>query len=278
MSVGAPYFNATFLPIMAPLVVAMAVGPLLPWKRADLLGALGRLKVAAVLSLLAGLLAVYLHSGGPLVAWLGMALAAWLFAGSLTEWAGRVKLFRAPLVESWRRARGLPRSAHGMTLAHAGMAVVIAGVTGSAAWQGEVVRIMKPGEVAELGGYEYRLEGVETVRGPNYTSDMARFTVLRDGKQVTVLTPEKRIYDVQRRETTEAAIHTTGMADLYAVIGKPDGRGGWTVRLYHEPLVPWIWAGTLIMVLGGAVSLSDRRLRVGAPAARRRRKPAPAPA
>ncbi len=93
-----------------------------------------------------------------------------------------------------------------------------------------------------------------------------------------MLTPEKRIYDVQRRETTEAAIHTTGLADLYAVIGKPDGRGGWTVRLYHEPLVPWIWAGTLIMVLGGAVSLSDRRLRVGAPAARRRRKPAPAPA
>ena len=95
---------------------------------------------------------------------------------------------------------------------------------------------------------------------------------------MTLLTPEKRVYDVQRRETTEAAIHTTGLADLYAVIGDPDGRGGWTVRIYHEPLVPWIWAGTLIMVAGGAVSLSDRRLRVGAPAARRRRKPAPATA
>jgi cytochrome c-type biogenesis protein CcmF len=277
VSVGAPYFNATFLPIMAPLVVAMAIGPFLPWKRADLLGALGRLKAAALLSLLAGLVAAYLYRGGPLVAWLGMALAAWLFAGALTEWAGRIKLFRAPLGESWRRARGLPRSAHGMTLAHAGLAVVIAGITGSAAWQGEVVRVMQPGEVAELGGYEYRLEGVETHRGPNYTSDMASFTVFRDGRQVAVLTPEKRIYDVQRQETTEAAIHTTGLADLYAVIGNPDGRGGWTVRLYHEPLVPWIWAGTFIMVAGGAVSLSDRRLRVGAPAARRR-KPAPATA
>jgi cytochrome c-type biogenesis protein CcmF len=276
VSVGAPYFNATFLPIMAPLVVAMAIGPLLPWKRADLLGALGRLKVAALLTLLAALMAVYLQRGGPLVAWLGMALAAWLFAGALTEWAGRIKLFRAPLSESWRRAGRLPRSAYGMTLAHAGLAVAIAGITASAAWQGEVVRIMKPGDIAELGGYSYRLEGVETHRGPNYTSDTASFTVLRDGREVTVLTPEKRIYDVQRRQTTEAAIHSTGLADLYAVIGDADGRGGWTVRIYHEPLVPWIWAGALIMVAGGAVSLSDRRLRVGAPT--RRRKTAPAPA
>jgi cytochrome c-type biogenesis protein CcmF len=276
ISVGAPYFNATFVPIMVPLVVAMAVGPLLPWKRADLLGALGRLKAVAVLAFAAALVAVYLHRGGPFMAWLGMALAVWLFAGALGEWAGRVRLFRAPIGESWRRAVGLPRSAYGMTLAHAGLAVAIAGMTASAAWQGEVVRVMKPGEVAELGGYSYRLEGVETLRGPNYTSETATFTVQRDGRDIARLTPEKRRYDVQRRETTEAAIHTTGLADLYAVIGDPDGRGGWTVRLYHEPLVPWIWAGALLMVAGGAVSLSDRRLRVGAPA--RRRKAAPAAA
>jgi cytochrome c-type biogenesis protein CcmF len=276
VSVGAPYFNATFLPIMAPLVVAMAIGPLLPWKRADLSGALGRLKVVALLTLLAALVAVYLHRGGPLFAWLGMALAAWLFAGALTEWAGRIKLFRAPIGESWRRARGLPRSAYGMTLAHAGLAVVIAGITASAAWQGEVVRIMKPGDIAELGGYAYRLEGVRRLRGPNYTSDTASFTVLQDGREVALLMPEKRIYDVQRRETTEAAIRTTALADLYVVIGDADGRGGWTVRIYHEPLVPWIWAGAFIMVAGGAVSLSDRRLRVGAPT--RRRKTATAPA
>ena len=274
VSVGAPYFNATFVPIMAPLVVAMAIGPLLPWKRADLPGALGRLKAAALLAVAAAFAAVYLHRGGPLVAWLGMALAAWLAAGTLTDWTGRIKLFRAPAGESWRRARSLPRSAYGMTLAHFGLAVAIAGITASAAWKGETVRIMTPGDVADLGGYGYRLDGVETLRGPNYTSDTASFTVLRDGREVARLTPEKRRYDVQRRETTEAAIHTTGIADLYAVIGDPDGRGGWTVRIYHEPLVPWIWAGALLMVAGGAVSLSDRRLRVGAPA--RRRKTAPA--
>jgi cytochrome c-type biogenesis protein CcmF len=117
---------------------------------------------------------------------------------------------------------------------------------------------------------------VRSLRGPNYSSNMATFTVSRDGRPVAVLTPEKRLYDVQGNETTEAAIHTTGLADLYAVIGDPDGRGGWTVRIFHEPLVPWIWAGVLIMVAGGALSLSDRRLRVGAPI--RRRKAAPATA
>jgi cytochrome c-type biogenesis protein CcmF len=276
VSVGAPYFNATFVPIMMPLVAAMAIGPLLAWKRADLAGALGRLKAAGLLAVAAALVAVYLHRGGPLFAWLGLALAAWLAAGTLTEWAGRVRLLRVPIGESWRRARRLPRSAYGMTLAHAGLAVAITGITASAAWQGEVVRVMTPGEVAQLAGYAYRLDGVETLRGPNYTSDTARFTVLRDGREIARLAPEKRRYDVQRRETTEAAIHTTGLADLYVVIGDPAAGGGWTVRIFHEPLVPWIWAGALLMVAGGAVSLSDRRLRVGAPA--RRRKTAPATA
>ena len=119
---------------------------------------------------------------------------------------------------------------------------------------------------------------VRPQRGPNYAAERATFTVTRDGAPVAVLSPEKRFYDVQRRETTEAAIHTTGLADLYAVVGDADGRGGWTVRIYHEPLVPWIWAGSIIMMIGGLVSLSDRRLRVGAPARRRKRPGSPAPA
>ncbi len=187
-----------------------------------------------------------------------------------------MKLFRAPLATTWSRARHLPRSAYGMTLAHAGLAIAIAGMTASATWKGEVILNMRPGETVELAGYSYRFEGVRTLRGPNYTSDMATFTVTRDGRTVTVLTPEKRLYDVQRSQTTEAGIHTTVLADLYTAIGDADGQGGWTVRIYHQPLVPWIWAGALIMVAGGAISLTDRRLRVGAPT--RRRKPAPATA
>ena len=274
VSVGAPYFNATFAPLMVPLIAAMAIGPLMSWKRADMAGVFGRLKFAAAAGVVAALAALYLHSGGPVLAILGMALAAWLFTGAVVEWAERVKLFRIPLAGSWARARHLPRSAYGMMLAHGGLAIAVAGMVAAANWQGEVVRVMRPGETADLAGYSYRFDAVRSLRGPNYTSNMATFTVSRDGRMVAVLTPEKRLYDVQRRETTEAAIHTTGLADLYVVIGDPDGRGGWTVRIFHEPLVPWIWGGVLIMVAGGILSLSDRRLRVGAPVRRRRAAPA----
>jgi cytochrome c-type biogenesis protein CcmF len=127
---------------------------------------------------------------------------------------------------------------------------------------------MRPGETLDLAGYTYRFDGVERIKGPNYSGDMGTFVVSRGRREIARLTPEKRVYDVKQMPTTEAGIHTTGFADLYTVVGDPDGQGGWTVRIFHEPLVPWIWAGAIIMVLGGTVSLSDRRLRVGAPARR----------
>ena len=258
---------------MAPLVAAMAAGPFLAWKRADLAGVLGRLKVALAAAVVAVLLALYLQ-GGPVLPVIAMGLAAWLFVGALSEWAERVKLFRAPVAESLHRARSLPRAAYGMTLAHAGLAIAIAGMTAAASWKAEEVRIMRPGESVDLAGYTYRFEGVEKLdvdprEDRNYSSDMATFTVTRGESFVARLTPEKRLYPVQDMQTTEAAIHTTGLADLYTVIGDADGSGGWTVRIFHEPMVPWIWAGALIMVLGGAVSLTDRRLRIGAPMRRR---------
>jgi cytochrome c-type biogenesis protein CcmF len=270
-TVGAPYFNLTFVPIMTPLIAIMALGPMLSWKRADLAGVLGRMKAALAAAIAAALLALYL-TGGPVVPALGMGLAAWLFIGALSEWAGRIRLLRVSPAETWRRTLNLPRSAHGMTLAHAGMAVAIVGIIGSASWKVEEILIMRPGDSVSVAGYDYRLEGVDQVQGPNYVSDMARITVTRDGRPVTVQRPERRLYTVQRMPTTEAAIYTTGLADLYTAIGDPDGRGGHTVRVFHEPLVPWIWAGAILMMLGGVVSLSDRRLRIGAP---RRTRPAP---
>ena len=128
---------------------------------------------------------------------------------------------------------------------------------------------MRPGETVTVAGYDYRFDGVTQVAGPNYVAQRGQFTVSRDGEPVAVLTPEKRNYSAGGMPTTEAGIHTTGLADLYTVVGDPDGKGGWTVRLFHEPLVPWIWAGVLAMVAGGLVSLSDRRLRVGVPSRRR---------
>ncbi len=278
VSVGPPFFNATFVPLMVPLVFLMAIGPMLPWKRGDLAGALARLKLAGLGALVAAGIAFYVQSGGPLLAVAAIGLAAWLFIGALVEWSDRVKLFRAPLGESWRRARTLPRAAHGMTLAHAGLAVVIAGTIGSSVWKGEVVTNLKPGETLEIAGYSLLFEGVGKLDGPNYRAERGRFTVTRDGEVIAVMFPEKRIYEVQNMPTTEAAIRTTFFSDLYVVIGDADDQGGWTVRVYHEPLVPWIWLGCLSMVLGGLVSLSDRRLRVGAPTRQSKSRSASRPA
>ncbi len=269
VSVGFPYYNKTFLPVMVPLIALAAVGPLLPWKRGDLLGALQRLQAAGAFALLMVALSWYLHRDGPVLALLGIGLGAWLLAGSAVELAERIKLFAAPWSETRRRAAALPRAAWGMTLAHGGIAIVILGITGSSAWKVEEILVMHPGETVRVAGLDYRFDGVSEVAGPNYSATRGQFTITRDGAPVAVLTPEKRAYPAAGMPTTEAGIHTTGMADLYTVLGDPDGQGGWTVKLFYEPMVPWIWAGVLIMAAGGLASLSDRRLRIGAPARRR---------
>jgi cytochrome c-type biogenesis protein CcmF len=266
VSVGPPYYNATFMPIILPLIALTAIGPLLSWKRADLPGALGRLKFALAIAIIAALIAWWIH-GGPALALLGVALAAWLFVGALTELIGRS---RALSPGGLGRLRRLPRAAWGMTLAHGGIALAILGMTGSAAWKQEDIRVLRPGESAAIAGYSYRLDQVFPVPGPNYEATRARFTVsvlgnAEGSKPVAVLYPEKRSYPVAETTTTQAAIRMLGLADLYGVIGEPDGKGGWAVRFYYEPLVPLIWIGCLIMAAGGIVSLSDRRYRVGAP-------------
>jgi len=274
VSVGPPYFNATFGPLMVPLVAAMAIGPMLSWKRADLAGALGRLKLAALLTVLTILAALWLQGVKPVLALLGIALAAWAFFGALVEFAERIKLGRAPLRVSWDRAKGLPRSAWGLTIAHAGLGIAITGMVGSTAWMTERIELMEPGATMEVAGYQMTFRGVEQIRGPNYIADQGTIEVTRDGDPVAVLTPEKRWYPVAQMQTTEAAIHTTFVSDIYAALGEPKDGGAWSIRAYHHPLVPWIWFGCVVMVIGGMASLSDRRLRIGAPA--RRKTPAAA--
>ncbi|MFO1060780.1 MAG: heme lyase CcmF/NrfE family subunit [Dongiaceae bacterium] len=276
VSVGAPYFDRTFGPLMALLAVALPVGPMLAWKRGDLAGALGRLW-AALLAAAAAFAIGWWIRGGPLPALCGLALGGWLLVGSLVELVERLRPGRG-LGQAWQRARSLPRAAYGMTLAHAGLAVAILGITGASAWKGEVIRIMHPGESVSLAGVDYRFDGVEPAVGANYRVERGRFTASRDGRTIAVLTPERRFYPVQQQTTTGAALHTTLLNDLYAVLGEPDGKGGWTVRIYDQPLVPLLWIGFLIMALGGVVSLSDRRLRVGAPQRARRAAALPAAA
>jgi cytochrome c-type biogenesis protein CcmF len=271
ISVGAPFFNATFVPLMTPLLVIVVIGPFMAWKRADLAGAFERLWVAAGGALLAALVTWYLHSGGPLLAVFGMAVAAWLVVGALTELAERTRIFRGPLGESWNRARHLPRAAYGMTLAHAGLGIVLAGIVGMTAWKTEHILVMHPGDSVDLAGQTMTLEGVTPYQGSDYAAQRATITLSSGGRVVATLHPEKRTFPVAHTSTTETAIRTNGFGDVYAVLGDSDGKGGWTVRLYYNPLAPFIWFGAVVMVLGGLVSLSDRRYRIGAPSRRRPR-------
>ncbi|HBC55040.1 MAG TPA: heme lyase NrfEFG subunit NrfE, partial [Alphaproteobacteria bacterium] len=265
VTVGPPYYNATFVPLMIPLLIAMSIGPLLAWKRGDLPGVLQRLKFAAIMSALIGLATLYLSWGGPVLAAFGIALGAWLILGPVTDAVERTKLFRAPLAQSWARARGLPRASWGAMMAHAGMGVLVLGITGSTAWTEEKITVMRQGETVTVGGYDYRFEGAEQVAGPNYSAIRGHFSASRDGREIATLAPEARSYPTPPMDTTEAAIHPRLSGDLFAVIGERQADGGWAARLYFRPFLSWIWGGCILMTLGGVISLTDRRHRVGAP-------------
>jgi len=270
LSVGFPFFNRSFVPMMVPMIVAAGIGPMLAWKRGDLLGALQRLWVAYIATALVLLVTFYLTYGGPVMAVLGLGLAAWLFTAVLTELADRVRLFRIPLADSWRRAVNLPRASYGMSVAHLGLAVSVAGFAASPFAQ-EAIEILKPGGAIHIAGYEITLEHVDRLPGPNYVADDATIRVTSGGSLVTVMHPERRYFQLQNQTTGETAIRTNLLADLYVALGDADTKGDWTVRVYWKPLVPWIWLGAVIMAFGGMVSLSDRRWRVGVAARASRR-------
>ena len=280
VSVGPPYFNATFIPLMLPLVAALGVGPLLSWKRGDLKGALMRLKVAFVITAVVFVFMAYLLWGRSVFGMLGMALAAWLVTAIVTEVVERIGLTRGVgAAAAWGRARSLPRAYVGMLVAHLGVAVALVGMTGSSLWQSERIIVMQPGETETVAGYTFAFEGARPVQGPNYEATEGTFQVTHDGAPIATLHPQKRQYFVGGRETTEASIRTRPLGDIYAVVGDAqEAEGAYTVRLYFKPVVSWIWLGAGLMAVGGLISLTDRRLRVGAPTRARRRGAAPQPA
>ena len=269
ISVGAPFFNRTFVPLMVPVLVAMAVGPMLAWKRGDLGAALQRLYFAFGASVVLVLVLLYITSGGPVLAILGLGLGLWTALGVVTEYADRIRLFRVSLAQSWRRAVGLPRATLGMTLAHLGIAVTVAGISVQAFDQ-EYLGFMQVGSDVKLAGYVLHLDKVERVQGPNFIADDASIEVWRDGKLVATQHPQRRYFALQDQTTGMTAIRSGLVADLYLALGDPDEQGGWTVRAYWKPMVSWIWLGGLIMAIGGMVSLSDRRWRIGVAAKARR--------
>ena len=265
ISVGAPFFNFTFVPLIAPLLVAVPFGPMLAWKRGDLVAAWQRLVAAAVLTLIAVVAVLAWQQRGPWLAPFGIGLGIWLIAGALTEIAFRVKLVDGSVGEAWRRFGNLPRSAYGTALAHAGLGIVVIGIVATTTWRSETILALKPKETAEIAGYQLTFEGVAPRQGPNYRERVGLFKVARGGQEVTTLEPSKREFTVERSGTTEAGIHASWRGDLYVVLGDQLKDGAYSVRLYFHPLVRLIWLGAVVMFIGGGLSLSDRRLRVGAP-------------
>jgi cytochrome c-type biogenesis protein CcmF len=265
ISVGAPFFNLTFGPLFVPLMIAMPFGPMLPWKRGDLLGAAQRLLAAGVVALFAIAIVWAWARGGSALAPLAIGLAVFVIAGALTDLVERIGLLRMPLATAARRARGLPRSAWGTAFAHAGIGIALIGIVCETTWNSEYIATMKPENVAPVAGYELQLLGVTQAQGPNYREQVATFTVKLDGQRIAVMTPSKRTFTTRGMSTTEAALFTRGASQLYISLGDPTADGGITVRIYHKPLVLLIWFGPVLMAFGGLLSLSDRRLRVGAP-------------
>ncbi|MBP5858064.1 heme lyase CcmF/NrfE family subunit [Marivibrio halodurans] len=268
ISVGPPYFNLTFTPIMGVLVIALGVGAMLPWKRGDLGAVTRRLTVACVVTAVLMGLAALLYWQRSALAVAGLGMAAWLAAATLTQLWQRVRpTARIGVGEGVRRMAGLPRAAWGMTLAHLGVAVIVAGATGASLLTQETISSGGPGDRFTVGDYAFTLESVDRVAGPNYAAERGTFRVTdaETGDEIATLHGERRRYVAGGQETTEAGIRSDLGGDLYAVLGQPTDDGGWTVRLYRKPLVPWLWIGSGLLVLGGLFSLSDRRLRVGAP-------------
>jgi len=269
VSVAAPYFNAVFVPLMIPLLLVMAVGPFLAWKRGNIAALPGRIWPAVVLLLVGLGLAIWWQGAAAPLEILGLATGIWLLASVLVELAGRINLFRTSLGGSMKRAVDLPRGAWGMSVAHAGMGLVVIGMAASISWEREVISLKYPGDSSTLGAYEITLQDVALKQGPNYRYHEGTFIVRRDGAVIATLYPEIRNYTDPVTQTTEAAIYPLISGDLYAVIAEsganniPGEPKRWGVRLYHKPLIGWMWLGAFMMFVGGGLSLSDRRLRVG---------------
>ncbi len=260
ISVGPPYFDTVFVPLMTPAIFLMGIGPIAQWKKASLPVLAMQLRWAFGASVATALLLPFvLGKWTPLLS-LGLLLSAWIVTTTLVNIRERVSHLSAKNFMSGLSA--LPRAYWGMVLAHCGIAVFIVGVTMVKGFEVEQDLRMNVGETATIGGYTFRFDGAQDVKGPNYRAARGTVAVSKDGREVTVMYPEKRLYSVQNQAMTEAAIDSGLWRDLYVSLGEPLENGAWSVRLYHKPFVDWIWGGCLIMALGGLLAVSDRRYRL----------------
>ena len=258
LSVGPPYFNTVFVPLMAPAAFLIGVGPIARWKQAKLPELAVRLRLAFALSLVTAALLPFVIGGWKWRTSLGLLLSCWIVATSIQNIWSRV---RSQAAESslFTKLKTPSRSYYGMHLAHIGVAVFIAGVTVVTSYQTEKDVKMNIGDTVSVGGYEFRLANLSQYQGPNFQAVRADMAVTTNGSEVAMMHPEKRAFTASQNVTSETAIDRSIFRDLYLSLGEEVPGGGWTVRVYHKPLVNWIWGGALLMAIGGGFAVTDRR-------------------
>ncbi len=274
LSVGPPFFNMAFTPFMVALAMVLPIGAMLPWKRGNLSRTMRPLWGLAVFSVAMGAVTWALQTGNSPLVPIGLALAVWVVLGSCADLWSRTG--RGDVTGRLRRLTRLPRADWGKATAHAGLGISVFAVASLMGWETEDIRVVQIGESYDKGAYTLTLDSVDRVQGPNYTSTMATISAERDGRHVTTLYPEKRFYPIAGMPTTQAAIDYGIWRDLYITLGDPQDNGGWAVRTYIKPFANWLWFGSALMALGGLLSLSDRRYRVAAGAAKQPRGAVPA--
>jgi len=264
ISVGPPYFDTVFLPLMVPMIFLMGLGPIARWKKADLPDMASRMKWAAAVSLVMALILPFVMGEWFALTSLGFALAFWVFSSIVVSMSERLRKTAGSGSGKSLFARiiALPNAYLGMNIAHVGIAVFIMGVTMVNTYEVEKDMRMEVGDTVTMSGYTFRFDGVTEIEGPNYKASRGQVLVTVDGKTTTVLFPEKRVYFVQTMPMTEAAIDSGLFRDLYVSLGEPVGGGAWSVRVYYKPFVGWIWGGTFLMSIGGIFAISDRRYRL----------------
>ncbi len=266
LSVGPPFFEAAFTPFMVALAVVLPVGSILAWKRGNLSRAIKPMVPWSILAIALGALAYAIQTERTALGPIGVILGVWVVGGSVADlW---MRSGRGSIKARLGRITRLPRADWGKAFAHMGMGVTIFGIAAMMAWEIEDIRVAEVGDRWDVGQFSFSLDDVRQVEGPNYVTTMADMDVWRGDRQLGSLSPEKRFYPVAKMPTTEADIRNGILRDIYVVIGDPQVNGGYAVRVYVKPFANWIWGGAILMALGGFVSLSDRRLRIGAAAAK----------
>jgi cytochrome c-type biogenesis protein CcmF len=255
ISVGPPYFNTVFVPLMAPALFLMAAVPLARWKHADVKDMARRLRLAGALAVVGSIAIPWAMGGWTFLTGLGTLLSVWIGASMLLQISARLKTGKPP-VSFW-----------GMQLGHLGVAVFVMGVTLVGGFQEEKDVRMEPGDTVTVGGHEFKFMGTKNVDGPNYKAARGEFQVSRNGVAGRTLYPEKRTYASSEMAMTDAAIDAGITRDVYVSMGEPLEGKAWAVRVYFKPFVDWIWGGCLLMALGGACAVSDRRYRMRVKAA-----------